>query len=104
MAVQVVATGVPIDARSAPRDLQTLQIMDEKPMNAETDQYYGRQEPSRTYKWGLVLPCEVAPYLNITHAWRVICWFKTKQAAQAYATRIHGQRPYAIARAAEWNL
>lgn len=65
-------------------------------MNAETDAYFGRDKPSRTYKWGLVLP---SIQFGEAYPWRVVCWFKTRKAAEDYAKRVHGRNPYAIARA-----
>jgi hypothetical protein len=69
-------------------------------MNAETDAYYGRPDPSRTYKWGLVLPGvpDVFPLSRTTPTWRVVCWFPTRKKAEAYAKRVHGKNPWAIAR------
>lgn len=67
-------------------------------MNAETDAFYGRPEPSRTYKWGLVLPCRNG-HLPVEFPWRIVAWFPSRTAAEAYANRVHGRAPHAIARA-----
>lgn len=67
-------------------------------MNAETDAYYGRPEPSKTYKWGLVLLCRNG-HLPVEYPWRVVCWFPTRKACDAYAFRVHSHQPFAIARA-----
>lgn len=66
-------------------------------MNAETDAFYGRAEPSKTYKWGLVLPTR--PEGNPEPHWQVVAWFPSRTNAEAYAKRIHGRAPHAIARA-----
>jgi hypothetical protein len=68
----------------------------------EVTEYFGREEPSRTYKWALVLP--ISPPSILTRgtgrdAWQAIAWFKTRKACEAYAVRVHGRKPYAIARA-----
>jgi hypothetical protein len=67
-------------------------------MNAETDAFYGRPDPSKTYKWGLVLPMVIGPPARLEQ-WRVVAWFPTRTNAEAYAKRVHGQQPHAIARA-----
>jgi hypothetical protein len=71
-------------------------------MNAETDAFYGRPDPSKTYKWGLVLPVEVSRTTLYTSQWRVVAWFPTRTNAEAYAKRVHGHQPHAICRA--YNL
>lgn len=69
-------------------------------MNAETDAYYGRDKPSSTYKWGLVLPFVVAPVaVSPTTVWRVVAWFPSRKNAKAYALRVHTCQPFAICRA-----
>lgn len=69
-------------------------------MNAETDAFYGREQPSKTYKWGLVLPLETyIPTGMVPALWKVVAWFPTRAAAEQYAKRIHGRAPHAIARA-----
>jgi hypothetical protein len=70
-------------------------------MNAETDAYFGRDTPSRTYKWGLALPTLIGPHIP-PQRWQVVAWFPTQTAAEQYAARVHGGKPYAIARG--WNL
>lgn len=67
-------------------------------MNAETDAYFGRPNPSKTYKWGLVLPMVIGPPARLEQ-WRVVCWFPSRKNAEAYALRVHRGTPYAIARA-----
>lgn len=63
-------------------------------MNASTGEYYGKDEPSASYKWGVVVP--------VTHgaidpvSWRVIAWFKTRKRAQTYA--LTGWGEFAICR------
>jgi hypothetical protein len=72
-------------------------------MNAETDAFYGRDTPSKTYKWGLVLPSQLPkglwPNAEFAREWRVVAWFPTRNAAEQYAKRVHGHQPHAIARA-----
>lgn len=69
-------------------------------MNAETDAYYGRPDPSSTYKWGLALPSQLPPGLwPERHPWKVVAWFKTRKACDAYAFRVHSHQPHGICRA-----
>lgn len=69
-------------------------------MNAETDAYYGREQPNKTYKWGLVLPIEThTPTCMVPALWKVVAWFPSRTNAEAYAKRVHGRAPHAIARA-----
>ncbi len=71
-------------------------------MNAETDAYYGRPAPSKTYKWGLVLPSQWPKGLwpdAVAEQWRIVAWFPSRTNAEAYAKRVHGRQPHAIARA-----
>lgn len=64
-------------------------------MNAETDAFYGRDEPSATYKWGVVI--DMSSPLLLLHGWQVVAWFKTRKRAEEYARR-RLVRAYAIAR------
>lgn len=59
-------------------------------MNAETDAFYGRDKPSRSYKWAIVAGSEHS-------APRAVAWFKTRKAAIDHAERIR-MFEYAIAR------
>lgn len=61
---------------------------------SEITDVVGRDSDSKTYKWALALPVtSLRP-----RSWKAIAWFKTRKAAEGYAKRVHGHRPYAIAR------
>lgn len=60
-------------------------------MNAETDKFYGRDDPTATYKWGVAVASEFSD-------WRIIAWFKTRKAAIAYGKRMTARTQFAIAR------
>lgn len=67
-------------------------------MNAETDAFYGRDEPTKTYIWGVVIPVTLSrPSPDIKNDWRAVAWFKTRKRAEEYARS--GWATYAIARA-----
>lgn len=63
-------------------------------MNASTGEYYGKDEPSASYKWGVVVPVMHGAIDPVT--WRVVAWFKTRKRAQAYA--MSGWGEFAICR------
>jgi hypothetical protein len=68
-------------------------------MNAETDAFYGRDKPSKTYKWGLALPRMEDVRTGAVCDWRIVAWFPSRKNAEGYAKRVHGRQPHAIARA-----
>jgi hypothetical protein len=67
-------------------------------MNAETDRYYGRDDASATFKWGVVIrqPILVSGRNHGLDEWKAIAWFKTRKRAEEYARE--GWGAYAIAR------
>lgn len=67
-------------------------------MNAETDTFYGRDEASKTFKWGVVIPItQIQARLANRIEWKAVAWFKTRKRAEEYARS--GWSTYAIARA-----
>lgn len=67
-------------------------------MNASTGEYYGHDEPSASYKWGVVIP--VTQGVAET-SWRVVAWFKTRERATTYARS--GWNEFAICRLAQFG-
>lgn len=63
-------------------------------MNASTGEYYGHDEPSASYKWGVVIPYVTGASDAVT--WRVVAWFKTRRRAEAYA--VSGWAEFALCR------
>jgi hypothetical protein len=62
-------------------------------MNAQTGEYYGHDEPSPSYKWGVVIPM----IRGVAEAsWCTVAWFKTRKAATRYGRS--GWNEFAISR------
>lgn len=66
-------------------------------MADEMTSYYGKDEPSASYKWGVVIPITVVQ-VGVPNAvqWRAVAWFKSRKRAEEYANT--GWSTYAIAR------
>ena len=59
--------------------------------------YYGKDEPSATYKWAVVSPGTVHGFhLPAREAWQAVAWFKTRKAAEDYGRRTFAR--FAVAR------
>ncbi len=56
------------------------------------DTYYGKDEPSASFKWGVVVPVVGVDRTD----WRAVAWFKSRKRADEYARS--GWSTYAIAR------
>lgn len=65
-------------------------------MNASTGEYYGKDEPSASYKWGVVVPVIGNAVGHPQTVWRAIAWFKTRKRAEAYA--VSGWAEFALCR------
>lgn len=65
----------------------------------QLEAYYGKDLPSASFKWGVVVPVHgpSGPGLPAAIVWRAVAWFKTQKRAIEYAHT--GFAPnYAIAR------
>jgi hypothetical protein len=63
----------------------------------EMTSYYGRDDASATYKWGVVIPItQIQARLANRVEWKAVAWFKTRKRAEEYAKT--GWTAYAIAR------
>lgn len=61
--------------------------------------YYGKDEPSASFKWGVVIPVTSTMIIVGTSSgtqWRAVAWFKSRKRAVEYAKS--GWSTYAIAR------
>lgn len=65
-------------------------------MADEMKSYYGVDEPSASYKWGVVVPVIGNAVGHPQTVWRAIAWFKSRKRAVEYANT--GWSTYAIAR------
>lgn len=67
-------------------------------MADEMKTYYGVDEPSASYKWGVVIPVNgpSGPGLPAATQWKAVAWFKSRKRAVEYANS--GWSNYAIAR------
>lgn len=71
-------------------------------VNASLDAYYGKDEPSASFKWGVIVPITTGATAKPHTTWTAVAWFKTAKRAKEYAES--GWSVYAIARLKDYCL
>lgn len=69
-------------------------------MPNDIDAYYGKDQPSASFKWGVIVPVLTVvndpPFSTKVPKWTAVAWFKSRKRADEYART--GWASYAIAR------
>lgn len=68
-----------------------------KAADKQMDAFYGKDHPSASFKWGVIIPITIVqPGVPTAVQWRAVAWFKSRKRAVEYAES--GWSTYAIAR------